>query len=86
VGGALEAVAQGPSGTPGRHRAHDRGMKMMTHWHTDSFNSCPIGDGYGSRSTSSTSMTTASATTRVLTVRHWRRSHTQGWRLGLPAD
>ena len=22
------------------------GMKMMTHWHTDSFNACPIGDGY----------------------------------------
>ena len=22
------------------------GMKMMTHWHTDSFNCCPIGDGY----------------------------------------
>jgi ribonuclease BN (tRNA processing enzyme) len=22
------------------------GMKMMTHWHTDSFNSLPMGDGY----------------------------------------
>ena len=22
------------------------GMKMMTHWHTDFFNACPIGDGY----------------------------------------
>ena len=22
------------------------GMKMMTHWHTDSFNACPMGDGY----------------------------------------
>ena len=38
----------GPSGrTPKDGIGHMiEGMKMMTHWHTDSFNACPIGDGY----------------------------------------
>ena len=38
----------GPSGrTPKDGIKHMiEGMKMMTHWHTDSFNACPIGDGY----------------------------------------
>ena len=38
----------GPSGrTPKDGIKHMiEGMKMMTHWHTDSFNASPIGDGY----------------------------------------
>jgi len=40
------------------------GMKMMTRWHTDSFNCLPMGDGTKSRSTNSIFVTTtASATT-----------------------
>jgi ribonuclease BN (tRNA processing enzyme) len=38
----------GPSGrTPKDGIKHMiEGMEMMTHWHTDSFNCCPMGDGY----------------------------------------
>ena len=49
LGGTLEAVAGARAVGPhaeGRHRHMIEGMKMMTHWHTDSFNACPVGDGY----------------------------------------
>ncbi len=38
----------GPSGRTPKDgtKAMIEGMKAMTHWHTDSFNSFPIGDGY----------------------------------------
>ena len=71
----------GPSGRTPKDgtRYMIEGMKMMTHWHTDSFNSMPIGDGY--------EVEVNEFDFRVdngicydkdgVTVRHWRRSHTK---------
>ena len=71
----------GPSGrTPQDGIAHMiEGMKMMTHWHTDSFNACPIGDGYevvvnefDHRDDNGICYDEDG-----VTIRHWRRSHTK---------
>ena len=55
------------------------GMKMMTHWHTDSFNAVPIGDGYeivvnefDHRDDNGICYDKDG-----VTIRHWRRSHTK---------
>ena len=55
------------------------GMKIMSHWHTDSFNSFPIGDGYevevnefDFRDDNGICYDQDGCV-----IRHWRRSHTK---------
>ncbi len=71
----------GPSGrTPKDGIAHMiEGMKMMTHWHTDSFNCCPIGDGYEVEVNEFDFRDDNGVCYDQdgVTVRHWRRSHTK---------
>ena len=58
----------GPSGhTPqDGTKAMIEGMKAMTHWHTDSFNQFPVGDGYDNG---------VCYDKDGVVVRHWRRAH-----------
>ena len=53
------------------------GMKMMTHWHTDSFNACPIGDGYevDVNEFDYTDDNGICYDKDGVVVRHWRRAH-----------
>ena len=53
------------------------GMKMMTHWHTDSFNACPIGDGYEVEVNEFDFRDDNGVCYDKdgVTIRHWRRSH-----------
>jgi phosphoribosyl 1,2-cyclic phosphodiesterase len=71
----------GPSGrTPKDGIEHMiEGMKMMTHWHTDSFNACPIGDGYEVEVNEFDFRDDNGVCYDKdgVTVRHWRRSHTK---------
>ena len=71
----------GPSGrTPQDGIAHMiEGMKMMTHWHTDSFNAVPIGDGYEVEVNEfdHTDDNGICYDQDGVTIRHWRRSHTK---------
>ena len=71
----------GPSGrTPQDGIAHMiEGMKMMTHWHTDSFNACPIGDGYEVvvNEFDHKDDNGICYDEDGVTIRHWRRSHTK---------
>jgi hypothetical protein len=55
------------------------GMKMMTHWHTDSFNAFPIGDGYEVEVNEFDFRDDNGICYDHdgVTVRHWRRSHTK---------
>ena len=55
------------------------GMKMMTHWHTDSFNACPIGDGYEVEVNEFDFRDDNGICYDEdgVTVRHWQRSHTK---------
>ena len=55
------------------------GMKMMTHWHTDSFNACPIGDGYEVEVNEFDFRDDNGICYDEdgVTVRHWARSHTK---------
>jgi ribonuclease BN (tRNA processing enzyme) len=55
------------------------GMKMMTHWHTDSFNACPIGDGYEVEVNEFDFRDDNGICYNKdgVTVRHWQRSHTK---------
>jgi ribonuclease Z len=69
----------GPSGrTPKDGIKHMiEGMKMMTHWHTDSFNACPIGDGYEVivNEFDYTDDNGICYDRDGVVVRHWRRAH-----------
>ena len=69
----------GPSGrTPKDGIKHMiEGMKMMTHWHTDSFNACPIGDGYEVEVNEFDFRDDNGVCYDKdgVTIRHWRRSH-----------
>ena len=71
----------GPSGrTPKDGIRHMiEGMKMMTHWHTDSFNACPIGDGYEIEVNEFDFRDDNGICYDKdgVTIRHWRRSHTK---------
>ena len=71
----------GPSGrTPKDGIKHMiEGMKMMTHWHTDSFNACPIGDGYEVEVNEFDFRDDNGGLLRQgwRDIRHWRRSHTK---------
>jgi hypothetical protein len=51
--------------TPRRHRAMIEGMKMMTQWHTDSFNASPIGSYEVEVNEFVSATATESATTRM---------------------
>ena len=55
------------------------GMKMMTHWHTDSFNASPIGDGYEVEVNEFDFRDDNGVCYDKdgVTIRHWRRSHTK---------
>jgi ribonuclease BN (tRNA processing enzyme) len=55
------------------------GMQMMTHWHTDSFNACPIGDGYEIEVNEFNFRDDNGICYDKdgVTIRHWRRSHTK---------
>ena len=79
----------GPSGrTPKDGIKHMiEGMKMMTHWHTDSFNGCPIGDGYEIEVNEFDFRKDNGICYDKdgVTIRHWRRSHTKDGASGLPA-
>jgi hypothetical protein len=69
----------GPSGrTPKDGIKHlIEGMKMMTHWHTDSFNAFPIGDGYEVEVNEFDFRDDNGVCYDKdgVTIRHWRRSH-----------
>lgn len=71
----------GPSGRTERdgikHMIHH--MKEMAHWHTDSFNSFPIGDGYEVEVNEFDFRDDNGICYNQdgVTVRHWRRSHTK---------
>ncbi len=69
----------GPSGrTPKDGIKHMiDGMKMMTHWHTDSFNACPIGDGYEVEVNEFDFRDDNGVCydNDGVVIRHWRRSH-----------
>ena len=71
----------GPSGrTPKDGTKHMiEGMKMMTHWHTDSFNAAPIGDGYEVEVNEFDFRDDNGICYDKdgVTVRHWQRSHTK---------
>ena len=71
----------GPSGrTPKDGIKHMiEGMKMMTHWHTDSFNTFPIGDGYEVEVNEFDFRDDNGICYQKdgVTVRHWRRAHTK---------
>ena len=71
----------GPSGrTPKDGIKHMvEGMKMMTHWHTDSFNALPIGDGYEVEVNEFDHRDDNGICYEKdgVTIRHWRRSHTK---------
>ena len=53
------------------------GMKMMTHWHTDSFNALPMGDGYEVEVNEFDFQDDNGICYDKdgVTVRHWRRAH-----------
>ena len=55
------------------------GMKQMVHWHTDSFNSSPIGDGYEVEVNEFDFRDDDGICYDEdgVTIRHWRRSHTK---------
>ena len=55
------------------------GMKMMTQWHTDSFNASPIGDGYEVEVNEFDFRDDNGVCYDKdgVTIRHWRRSHTK---------
>ena len=69
----------GPSGrTPKDGIKHMiEGMKMMTHWHTDSFNALPMGDGYEIEVNEFdyTDDNGICYNKDGVVVRHWRRAH-----------
>lgn len=71
----------GPSGrTPKDGIKHMiDGMKMMTHWHTDSFNALPIGDGYAIEVNEFDFRDDNGICYDKdgVVVRHWRRAHTK---------
>ena len=69
----------GPSGRNPEDgtKAMIEGMKQMTHWHTDSFNSSPIGDGYEVDVNEFDFRDDGGICYDQdgVTIRHWRRSH-----------
>ena len=69
----------GPSGRTPKDgiKTMIEGMKMMTHWHTDSFNACPIGDGYEIEVNEFDFRDDNGICYDKdgVTIRHWRRSH-----------
>ena len=71
----------GPSGrTPeDGTKAMVEGMKQMAHWHIDSFNSSPIGDGYEVEVNEFDFRDDNGVCYDQdgVTIRHWRRSHTK---------
>ena len=71
----------GPSGrTPeDGTKAMVDGMKQMAHWHIDSFNSSPIGDGYEVEVNEFDFRDDNGVCYDQdgVTIRHWRRSHTK---------
>jgi ribonuclease Z len=71
----------GPSGrNPDDGTKHMiEGMKQMLHWHTDSFNSSPIGDGFEVEVNEFDFRDDYGVCYDEdgVTIRHWRRSHTK---------
>ena len=71
----------GPSGRSPRDGIKHmiEGMKMMTHWHRDSFNASPIGDGYEVEVNEFDFRDDNGICYNQdgVTIRHWRRSHTK---------
>ncbi len=71
----------GPSGRTPQDgtKAMIEGMKQMTRWHTDSFNSFPIGDGYEVEVNEFDFRDDNGICYDQdgVTIRHWRRSHTK---------
>ena len=71
----------GPSGRTPKDgiKTMIEGMKMMTHWHTDSFNASPIGDGYEVEVNEFDFRDDNGVCYDKdgVTIRHWRRSHTK---------
>lgn len=71
----------GPSGRTAKDgiKAMVAGMQAMTHWHTDSFNSFPIGDGYEVEVNEFDFRDDNGICYDQdgVTIRHWRRSHTK---------
>jgi len=80
----------GPSGrTPKDGIKHMiEGMKMMTHWHTDSFSGCPVGDGYEVEVNEFDFRKDNEVCydNDGVTIRHWRRSHTKDGASGYRLD
>ena len=80
----------GPSGRTPKDgiKSMIEGMKMMTHWHTDSFNGCPIGDGYEVEVNEFDFRDDNGVCYDKdgVTVRHWRRSHTKDGASGYRLD
>ncbi len=64
------------------------GMKQMTHWHTQSFNASPIGDGYEVEVNEFdyTDDNGICYDKNGVTVRHWRRSHNMDGASGYRLD
>ncbi|RVG73138.1 guanitoxin biosynthesis MBL fold metallo-hydrolase GntH [Sinorhizobium meliloti] len=71
----------GPSGRTPKDgtKAMIEAMKVMTHWHTDSFNACPIGDGYEIEVNEFDFRDDNGICYDQddVTIRHWRRSHSK---------
>lgn len=71
----------GPSGRTPKDgtKTMIQGMQMMTHSHTDSFNCCPIGDGYEVEVNEFDFRDDNGICYNKdgVTIRHWRRSHTK---------
>ena len=71
----------GPSGRTPKDgiKTMIEGMKMMTQWHTDSFNASPIGDGYEVEVNEFDFRDDNGICYNKdgVVIRHWRRSHTK---------
>lgn len=80
----------GPSGRTPKDgtKAMVEGMKQMLHWHTDSFNSFPIGDGYEVDVNEFDFRDENGICYQQdgVTVRHWQRSHTKDGASGYRLD
>jgi ribonuclease Z len=80
----------GPSGRTPKDgtKTMIEGMKMMTQWHTDSFNGCPVGDGYEVEVNEFDFRNDNGICYNKdgVTVRHWRRSHTKDGASGYRLD
>ncbi|WP_246698008.1 guanitoxin biosynthesis MBL fold metallo-hydrolase GntH [Rhizobium sp. WYCCWR 11128] len=80
----------GPSGRMPKDgtKAMIEALQVMTHWHTDSFNACPIGDGYEIEVNEFDFRDDNGICYDQdgVTIRHWRRSHSKDGASGYRLD